>query len=150
VRADRLLRRSSEGNRATSRGPNTPDFARLGRVAEGIASEAIETPARLLGRGRVCTKDKRQRQKKPAFSPTTKRLEALGTMRADILRCGIGSDACGSLSNKAAVVTEALVPLDKRDLFMEGAIALEALSETTNGDAGIVVMNSTFQSPKFC
>ncbi len=50
---------------------------------------------------------------------------------------------------QAAVVTEALVPLDKRDLFKEGAIALEALSETTNGDADIVVMKSTCQSPKF-
>ena len=39
--------------------------------------------------------------------------------------------------------------MDKQDLFKEGAIALEALSETTNGDADIVVMKSTCQSPKF-
>jgi hypothetical protein len=39
--------------------------------------------------------------------------------------------------------------LDKRDFFKEGAIALEALSETTNGDADSVVMNPACQSPKF-
>jgi hypothetical protein len=39
--------------------------------------------------------------------------------------------------------------LDERDLFKEGAIALEALSETTNGDADSVVMNPTCQLPKF-
>ena len=39
--------------------------------------------------------------------------------------------------------------MDKRDLFTEGAIALEALSKTTNGDAYSVVMNSPCQSPKF-
>ena len=63
--------------------------------------------------------------------------------------CGIGSDARGFLQNKGAVVSEALVPLDKRDLFKEGAIALEALSETTNGDADSVVMNPACQLPKF-
>jgi len=36
--------------------------------------------------------------------------------------------------------------LDKRDLFKEAAIALEALSETTNGDADSVVMNPACQS----
>jgi hypothetical protein len=39
--------------------------------------------------------------------------------------------------------------LDKCDLYKEGVIALEALSETTNGDADSVVMNSACQSPKF-
>jgi hypothetical protein len=39
--------------------------------------------------------------------------------------------------------------LDKRDLFKEGAIVLEALSETTNGDADSVVMNPACQLPKF-
>ena len=39
--------------------------------------------------------------------------------------------------------------LDKRELFKEGAIALEALSETTNGDADSVVMNPACQLPKF-
>jgi hypothetical protein len=39
--------------------------------------------------------------------------------------------------------------LDKRDLFKEGAIALEALSETTNDDADSVVMNTACQLPKF-
>jgi hypothetical protein len=39
--------------------------------------------------------------------------------------------------------------LDKRDLFKEGAIALEVLSETTNGDADSVVMNPACQLPKF-
>jgi hypothetical protein len=37
--------------------------------------------------------------------------------------------------------------LDKRHLFKEGAIALEALSETTNGDADSVVMNPACQLP---
>jgi hypothetical protein len=63
-------------------------------------------------------------------------------MSVDILRARMHlPDRCS--------VTEALVPLDKRDLFKEGAIALEALSETTNGDADSVVMNSACQSPKF-
>jgi hypothetical protein len=70
-------------------------------------------------------------------------------MRADLLMCGIGSDARDFLHNKGAVVSEALVPLDKRDLFKEGAIALEALSETTNGDADSVVRNPACQLPKF-
>jgi hypothetical protein len=39
--------------------------------------------------------------------------------------------------------------LDKRELFKEGAIALEALSGTTNGDADRVVMNPACQLPKF-
>jgi len=39
--------------------------------------------------------------------------------------------------------------LDKLNLFKEGMIALEALSETTNGDADSVVMNSACQSSKF-
>jgi hypothetical protein len=39
--------------------------------------------------------------------------------------------------------------LDKRDLFKEGSIALEALSETTNGDADSVVMDPACQLPKF-
>jgi hypothetical protein len=39
--------------------------------------------------------------------------------------------------------------LDKRDLFKESAIALEALSETTNRDADSVVMNPACQLPKF-
>jgi hypothetical protein len=39
--------------------------------------------------------------------------------------------------------------LDQRDLFKEGAIALEALSETTNGDADSVVMNPAGQLPMF-
>jgi hypothetical protein len=39
--------------------------------------------------------------------------------------------------------------LDKGDPFKEGAIALEALSEATNGDGDGVVMNPTCQSPKF-
>ena len=39
--------------------------------------------------------------------------------------------------------------MDKRDLFKEGAIALEALSETTNGDADSIVMNRACRLPKF-
>jgi hypothetical protein len=39
--------------------------------------------------------------------------------------------------------------LDKRDFFKEGAIALEALSETTNDDADSVVMNPPCPLPKF-
>ena len=39
--------------------------------------------------------------------------------------------------------------MDKRDLFKEGAITLEALSEATNGDADGVVMNPAGQLPKF-
>jgi hypothetical protein len=63
--------------------------------------------------------------------------------------CGIGSDARSFLRNKGAVVSEALVPLDKRDLFKEGTIGLEALSETANGNADSVVMNPASQLPKF-
>jgi hypothetical protein len=39
--------------------------------------------------------------------------------------------------------------LNKPDLFKEGAIALEGLSETTNGDADSVVMNPACQFLKF-
>ena len=39
--------------------------------------------------------------------------------------------------------------MDERDFFKEGAIALEALSEMTNGDADSVVMNPPCQLPKF-
>jgi hypothetical protein len=51
-----------------------------------------------------------KRQKKPVFCPTTKRLEAFATMRAESLMRGIGSDARGFLCKKGAVVSEALVP----------------------------------------
>ena len=91
------------------------------------------------------TKDK----KKPVFCPTTKRLEAFGTMRSDFLVCGIGNDARGFLHNKGAVVSEAVVLFGQARPFQGGAIALEALSETTNGDADSVVMNPACQSPKF-
>jgi hypothetical protein len=68
-------------------------------------------------------------------------VEALGLMRADFLICGIGSDARGFLHNQGAVVSEALVPFGTSETFSRrGAIALEALSETTNGDADGVVM----------
>jgi hypothetical protein len=66
--------------------------------------------------------------------PTIKRLEAFGMMRADFLVCGIGSDATGFLHNKGAVIIEALVPFGQARLFRKSAIALEVLSETTNGD----------------
>ncbi len=39
--------------------------------------------------------------------------------------------------------------MNKRDLFKEGTVALEALSEATNGDADSVVMNSACQLAKF-
>ena len=39
--------------------------------------------------------------------------------------------------------------MDKRDLFKEGAVALEALSETANGDADSVVMNPACKLPQF-
>jgi hypothetical protein len=39
--------------------------------------------------------------------------------------------------------------LDKGDCFKEGAIALEALNETTNADPDNVVMNSACHPPKF-
>jgi hypothetical protein len=39
--------------------------------------------------------------------------------------------------------------LDERGLFKEGAIDLEALSGTTNGDADSVVMDPACQLPKF-
>ena len=42
-----------------------------------------------------------------------------------------------------------LVPFGQARPFKEGAIALEALSETTNGDADSVVMNPACQLPKF-
>ena len=54
------------------------------------------------------------------FRPTTKRLEAGGTMRADFLMCGIGSDARGFLHNKRAVVSEALVPFGQARPFQGG------------------------------
>ena len=38
--------------------------------------------------------------------------------------------------------------MDERDLFKEGSVALEALSETTNSDADSVVMNPACQPPK--
>jgi hypothetical protein len=46
-------------------------------------------------------------------------------MRADILVCGIGSDATGFLHTKGAVVSEALVSFGQARLFQEGAIALQ-------------------------
>ena len=48
-----------------------------------------------------------------------------------------------------AVVTEALVPFGQARPFQGGCGALEALSETTNGNADSVVMNPTCQLPKF-
>jgi hypothetical protein len=42
-------------------------------------------------------------QKKLVSSPTTKRLEVFGTMRADFIVCGIGSDVRDFLDNKGAV-----------------------------------------------
>ena len=50
---------------------------------------------------------------------------------------------------KERLLARLLFLLDKRDLFKEVAIILEALSETTKGDADRVVMNPTGQSPKF-
>jgi hypothetical protein len=82
-----------------------------------------------------------QETKEISILPNDLTIGSFGTIRTDFLVCGIGSDARGCLYNKGAVVSEALVPLDKRDLFKEGAIALETLSETTNGDADSVVMN---------
>ena len=61
-----------------------------------------------------------ERQKKLVFYPTTKRLKAFGTMRADFLMCGIGSDACGFLFNKGAVVSEALIPFGQARPFQGG------------------------------
>jgi hypothetical protein len=61
-----------------------------------------------------------KRQKKLVFCPTTKRLEAFGTMRADFLMCGIGSEARGFLNNKGAVVSEALVPFEQARRFQGG------------------------------
>ena len=51
--------------------------------------------------------------------------------------------------NKRRVVREALVPSGQTRHFQGDAIALEALSETTNGDADSVVMNPACQLPKF-
>jgi hypothetical protein len=42
-------------------------------------------------------------QKKLVSSPTTKGLEVFGTMRADFIVCGIGSDVRDFLDNKGAV-----------------------------------------------
>jgi hypothetical protein len=53
-------------------------------------------------RGRVDTKDKGNQ----VFCTTIKRLEALGTMRADFLMCGMGSQARGFLYDRGAVVSE--------------------------------------------
>ena len=62
-------------------------------------------------------------------------------MRADFLMCEIGSDTRVFLHDKRAVVSEALAPFGQARPFKEGAIALEVLSETTNGGADSVVMN---------
>jgi hypothetical protein len=70
-----------------------------------------------------------QKTKESVFCPTTKRLEVFAAMRGDFLMCAIGSDARDFLHNKGAVVSEALLFFDKRDL-KEGAIALEALHDT--------------------
>jgi hypothetical protein len=61
-----------------------------------------------------------KRQKKLVFCPMTKRLEAFGTMRADFLLCGMGSDARGFLHDKGAVVSEALVPFGQARPFQGG------------------------------
>jgi hypothetical protein len=63
--------------------------------------------------------------------------------------CGIGSEARGFLHNKGAVVSEALVPFGPARPFQGGCDPLEALSETTNGDADSVVMTPAGQLPKF-
>jgi hypothetical protein len=73
-------------------------------------------------------------------------LEAFGTKRADFSCAELEVMRVASYTNKGAVVTEALVPFGQARPFQgEGAIALEALSETTNGDADSVVMNSACQ-----
>jgi hypothetical protein len=64
--------------------------------------------------GRVYTKDKKSII---VFYPATKRLEVFGTMRANFLMCGIGSDGRGFLHNKGAVVSEALVPFGQARPF---------------------------------
>ncbi len=69
-------------------------------------------------------------------------------MRAE-LHARIGTDARGFLHNEGAVVSEALVPFGQVRLSKEGAIALESLGETTNGDADGVLMNPACQLPKF-
>jgi hypothetical protein len=55
--------------------------------------------------------------------------------------CGIGSDERGLPKYKRGVVSETLVRLGDATFFKEGEIALEALSETTNGDADSVVID---------
>jgi hypothetical protein len=67
--------------------------------------------------GRVYTKDKKSII---VFYPATKRLEVFGTMRANFLMCGIGSDGRGFLHNKGAVVSEALVPFGQARPFPGG------------------------------
>ena len=61
---------------------------------------------------------------------------------------GIGSDTRGFLHNKRVVASEALVPFGRGRPFEKGGIALEALSEATNGDADGVVMNPACQLTK--
>jgi hypothetical protein len=61
-----------------------------------------------------------KRQKKPVFCPTTERLEAFSTIRADFLRCGIGSYARGFPYNIGALVSDALVPFGQARLFQGG------------------------------
>jgi hypothetical protein len=101
-------------------------------------------------RARYCAQRKGSRlyklQKTIVLCPANRRLEAFGTMKADFLMRRIGGDARGFLCSKGVAVSEVLVLLDKRDLFKEGAIALEALSETTN-DADSVVMNPPASCP---
>jgi hypothetical protein len=96
----------------------------------------------VIAGNREVRKEKRKGVASIQKTKEPKRLEVFSTMRADFVMCGIGSDARAFLHNKGAVVSKALVP------FGQATIALEALSETTNGDADSV-MNPACQLPKF-
>jgi hypothetical protein len=76
-------------------------------------------------------------------------LEAFGAKRADFSCAELEVMRAASYTIKERLLPRLSFLLDKRDLCTEGAIALEALSETTNGNADSVMMNSACQLPKF-
>jgi hypothetical protein len=89
--------------------------------------------------GRVSTKPK---TKEISILPNDSTIGSFGTMRTDFLMCGIGSDARGFLYNEGAVVSETLVPFGQARSFQGECDRSGGVSETTNGDADSVVMNS--------
>jgi hypothetical protein len=93
-----------------------PPSPKAGRWSLALC-ENVEAPGACGQKGGVASI---QKTKETRFCPTTKRLEAFGTMRADFFMCGIGSDARGFLHDKGAVVSEAQVPFGQARPFQGG------------------------------